>query len=391
MVAYLKKPEGSEGFHQIVDFLNASHIRYALTENPTIYVSLIKQFCQTAIAKTLDNGEIELTATIDGKVKTVIEGSVRRHLQLADADGISSLPTTEIFEQLSLMGGKDSNTQVEFPLHTLQCPTTITTHQFYHPLGGQPTGICGSQPRSLLGPFIADENYYKERGYKCGRGIGSGGSPRRQDTILGDRPAQTRFERLSKQSNDPPLSRVESLETGLGAKAQANICVLITSLSRMREKLEKIGRKIAEIDQDPGISLVQHDAEIQGWYEHDMEFDFVFDAAKEVSTAEKDVSTVEQVSTIGATVTTASQKMKNVKKFLRRISVRVMRRYKGKMMLVGMDKLKNHKKAVKNEQARTREPEEYKAEARKAKPQSKSAKVSQRWSTKVNKPHNIPF
>ncbi|GKD87006.1 hypothetical protein Tco_1358160, partial [Tanacetum coccineum] len=26
MVAYLKKPEGSEGFHQIVDFLNASHI-----------------------------------------------------------------------------------------------------------------------------------------------------------------------------------------------------------------------------------------------------------------------------------------------------------------------------------------------------------------------------
>ncbi|GKD32181.1 hypothetical protein Tco_1242959 [Tanacetum coccineum] len=27
MVAYLKKPEGSEGFHQIVDFLNASHIR----------------------------------------------------------------------------------------------------------------------------------------------------------------------------------------------------------------------------------------------------------------------------------------------------------------------------------------------------------------------------
>ncbi|GJV59286.1 putative ribonuclease H-like domain-containing protein [Tanacetum coccineum] len=104
MVAYLKKPEGSEGFHQIVDFLNASHIRYALTENPTIYVSLIKQFWETATARTLDNGEIELTATIDGKVKIVTEASVRRHLQLADSDGISSLPTTEIFEQLSLMG-----------------------------------------------------------------------------------------------------------------------------------------------------------------------------------------------------------------------------------------------------------------------------------------------
>ncbi|GJQ96774.1 hypothetical protein Tco_0007913 [Tanacetum coccineum] len=39
--------------------------------------------------------------------------------------------------------------------------------------------------------------------------------------------------------------------------------------------------------------------------------------------------------------------------------------------------IRNHKKTVKNEQARTREPEEYKAEARKAKPQSKSAKKNQ--------------
>ncbi|GKC90827.1 hypothetical protein Tco_1151476 [Tanacetum coccineum] len=45
------------------------------------------------------------------------------------------------------------------------------------------------------------------------KGIDSGGSPRRQDTI-GDRPAQTRFERLSKQSNDPPLSRVNTLGSG---------------------------------------------------------------------------------------------------------------------------------------------------------------------------------
>ncbi|GKC38833.1 hypothetical protein Tco_1051217, partial [Tanacetum coccineum] len=104
MVAYLKKLEGSEGFHQIVDFLNASHIRYALTENPTIYVSYIKQFWQTATARTLDNGEIEITATIDSKLKTVTEASVRRLLQLADATGISNLPTTKIFEQLALTG-----------------------------------------------------------------------------------------------------------------------------------------------------------------------------------------------------------------------------------------------------------------------------------------------
>ncbi|GKG51762.1 hypothetical protein Tco_0544400, partial [Tanacetum coccineum] len=65
------------------------------------------------------------------------------------------------------------------------------------------------------------------------------------------------------------------------------------------EDPSKQGRKIAKIDQDPGISLAQHDVEIQRRYEHDMEFDFVFDAAKEVSTAE-------QFSTAGAAVTTAS-------------------------------------------------------------------------------------
>ncbi|GJS27514.1 hypothetical protein Tco_0488134 [Tanacetum coccineum] len=67
------------------------------------------------------------------------------------------------------------------------------------------------------------------------------------------------------------------------------------------------------------------------------------------------------------------------------------------MTMNGMDKLKNHKKAVKNEQARTRKSEEYKkkpknqSRSQKSQASVKSAKVSQRWSTKVNKPHNIPF
>nr|GEZ11831.1 putative ribonuclease H-like domain-containing protein [Tanacetum cinerariifolium] len=85
MVAFLKKPQGSEDFHQIVDFLKASHIR------------------------TLDNGEIELNTIVDGQVKTITEASVRRHLKLADADGISTLPTTKIFEQLASMGIPRSN------------------------------------------------------------------------------------------------------------------------------------------------------------------------------------------------------------------------------------------------------------------------------------------
>ncbi|GKB75984.1 hypothetical protein Tco_0942879 [Tanacetum coccineum] len=103
MVVYLKKPTGCEGFQEMVDFLNGIHIRFALIKNPTIYVSLIKKFWHTATVRTIDNGEQEITATVDGKEFTITEASVRRHLQLADVEGISALSTTKIFDQLSLM------------------------------------------------------------------------------------------------------------------------------------------------------------------------------------------------------------------------------------------------------------------------------------------------
>nr|GEV86500.1 putative ribonuclease H-like domain-containing protein [Tanacetum cinerariifolium] len=68
------------------------------------YYWFSKAFWQSTTTHTLDNGEIEITATIDGKVMVVTEASVRRHLKLEDSDGISILPTAEIFEQLALMG-----------------------------------------------------------------------------------------------------------------------------------------------------------------------------------------------------------------------------------------------------------------------------------------------
>ncbi|GJT79742.1 retrovirus-related pol polyprotein from transposon TNT 1-94 [Tanacetum coccineum] len=78
--------------------------RSDLTLNPTIYASLIEQFWQTATVKIVNNGEQQLTVIVDGQTIAITKASVRRHLQLADADGISSLPNTKIFEQLTLMG-----------------------------------------------------------------------------------------------------------------------------------------------------------------------------------------------------------------------------------------------------------------------------------------------
>ncbi|GJS00192.1 putative ribonuclease H-like domain-containing protein [Tanacetum coccineum] len=87
---------------------------FALTENPTIYTSLIQQFWQIASTSTLKDGEAEITATIDVQLKTITEASLRRHLKLEDADGISSLPNTKIFEQLSLIGYASASDKLTF-------------------------------------------------------------------------------------------------------------------------------------------------------------------------------------------------------------------------------------------------------------------------------------
>nr|GEW57211.1 hypothetical protein [Tanacetum cinerariifolium] len=66
MVAILEKTEHNTDFHQMVDFFEASHIRYALTISPTVYVSHIRQFWSTARIE-ITNQETKILATVDGE------------------------------------------------------------------------------------------------------------------------------------------------------------------------------------------------------------------------------------------------------------------------------------------------------------------------------------
>ncbi|GKC11704.1 putative ribonuclease H-like domain-containing protein [Tanacetum coccineum] len=81
----LSKPAESEGFEQIVDFLNANPIKYALTVNPTIYTSCIKQFWDTVKVKTV-NEEVQFHTLVDRKKVIITESTIRRDLQLEDAE-----------------------------------------------------------------------------------------------------------------------------------------------------------------------------------------------------------------------------------------------------------------------------------------------------------------
>ncbi|GJT49899.1 hypothetical protein Tco_0976056 [Tanacetum coccineum] len=161
------------------------------------------------------------------------------------------------------------------------------------------------------------------------QGIGSGSGLRRQETKLGDRPAQTRFERLSKQSNDPPLSRVNILGSGKDTVEIAHLKKRFKKLERKKksrtpqlkrrlfkvriessadkslgdqEDASKQGRNISEVDQDEGTSWFQEDAETQGRYAYDVGINI---ASTSITTASINVTTAELVTTVSAPITTA--------------------------------------------------------------------------------------
>nr|GEU32505.1 uncharacterized mitochondrial protein AtMg00810-like [Tanacetum cinerariifolium] len=77
--------EVSAGFDQIIDFLNGSYIQYALTVNPHIYVSCIKQFWNTITVN-----------------------------QMTSLEGVDCLPNEEIFAGLARMGYEKPSTKLTF-------------------------------------------------------------------------------------------------------------------------------------------------------------------------------------------------------------------------------------------------------------------------------------
>nr|GFA95572.1 hypothetical protein [Tanacetum cinerariifolium] len=113
MIAYLIKSDASEGFNQIIDFLNRSSIKYALTVNPNIYVSCIKQFWTSFAVKKV-NDVTRLQTLVDKKKVIIIEATIRDAFRLDDAEGIECLPNEEIFIKLARMGYEKPLTKLTF-------------------------------------------------------------------------------------------------------------------------------------------------------------------------------------------------------------------------------------------------------------------------------------
>ncbi|GKA55042.1 hypothetical protein Tco_0753991 [Tanacetum coccineum] len=180
MVAFLSKPTECDGFEQIVDFLNAYPIRYALMVNPTIYTSCIEQFWSTVKAKTI-NGEAQLHALVDGKKIIITEASVRRDLKLADEEECKNVINEVVHKELG-----DS---------LVRTATTASSLEAEQDSGAKKT--------------------------------------------IGDTIAQTRFENVSKHSNDSLLARGNTLQSDEDRLKLDELMALCTTLQNRVLDLEK--------------------------------------------------------------------------------------------------------------------------------------------------------
>ncbi|GKB58828.1 hypothetical protein Tco_0915014 [Tanacetum coccineum] len=113
VIAFLEKPVESDRFAEIINFLKASSVHYALTVNTIIYTSCIEQFWATATVKMV-NGVRQLQALVDKKRVIIMESSIRSDLHLDDAEGTDCLQTATIFEELAHMGYEKPSQKLTF-------------------------------------------------------------------------------------------------------------------------------------------------------------------------------------------------------------------------------------------------------------------------------------
>ncbi|GJR79548.1 putative ribonuclease H-like domain-containing protein [Tanacetum coccineum] len=228
--------------HNVADlFTKAFDVsRFALSENPTIYDSHIKQFWQTATVNTLDNGEQEITTIVDGPCKLLTIDLFRNILQLADAGGLSSLLNTEIFDQLSLMGDATTVTSIDAG-HGSGNITKSPTMPYDSPLPGGHT--LGSDEGSMT---------LHEFGILCTQFCQTGGKKLEIELKQTKQTYGAAFTKLIKK-----VKKLEQTVKTSKAKRRRKIIASDDEEDLVVKDPFKQGRSMIEVmDLDAGISLV---------------------------------------------------------------------------------------------------------------------------------------
>nr|GEZ02317.1 hypothetical protein [Tanacetum cinerariifolium] len=231
---------------------------------PTIYTSCVQYIWVASKLKNI-NGESQLHAKIDGKKIVIFEASIRRDLLFGDEGEMANhtriyVPpshTKKIFRNMKRVGKgfsrrdtplfptmmklrKSRRQDNELPQTSVPTETVVDeaiNEEIYNSLERETTTITSLDVEQDWGNISKTQSKATPN-KPSSLGTSSGGGPRRQDTI-GDTIAQTRSENVSKFSNDPPLSRVNTLGSEEDRLKLKQLMELCTKLSDRVLNLEK--------------------------------------------------------------------------------------------------------------------------------------------------------
>nr|GEV72334.1 hypothetical protein [Tanacetum cinerariifolium] len=253
-ISAVSKFDASEGFNQIIDFLNGSYIEYALTSNDVT----------------------RLQALVDKKKVVVTKAAIRDALHLDDAEGVDFLPNEEIFTELARIGYEKSSTKLTFYKAFFLSQWKFLTHTILQSMSAKRTSwnefssamasavICLSTGRkfkfskyifnSLVRNVDSSSKFYMylRKGGAEEQGNVDNATEEPDTAILGDDEALDTCAALTR--------RVEHLEHD---KVAQNL--EITKLKTRVKKLETAnkGRMIDELDKDEGAVLMNEKEETE--------------------------------------------------------------------------------------------------------------------------------
>nr|GEU37367.1 putative reverse transcriptase domain-containing protein [Tanacetum cinerariifolium] len=154
-----------------------TYIKYALTVNPHIYVSCIKQFWNTVVVKQ-SNDITRLQALVDKKKVVITEATIRDALRLDDAEGVDCLPNEEIFAELARMGYEKPSTKLTFYKSFFSSQWKFLIHTILQSLSAKRTSwnkfsstmasavICLSTLENLISLRVIEEGGDAEEQFK---------------------------------------------------------------------------------------------------------------------------------------------------------------------------------------------------------------------------------
>nr|GEW10936.1 hypothetical protein [Tanacetum cinerariifolium] len=239
------------------------------------------------------NEEVQLQALVDGKKVIITESTIRRDLQLEDAEGTDCLPNAAIFEQLTLMRAATTATSLDAEHDRDKIFKTQSKATPNEP--GSQGAILGGGHRAATTATSLDAEHNRDKIFKT-QSKATPNEPGSQGAILGGGHRRVKKLERRKRSITHELKRLYKVK--LSARVET------FEDEGLGEEDASKQEKIDDIDANEDITLVSTHDEQMFYVNHDLHGEEVFVTQKDKNVVEKEVDAAQiQVTTTAITPT----------------------------------------------------------------------------------------